>query len=471
MAASVSTYENIQVAPFDLLHIYDLRITKTINQHASLFITGVVSEDKKDDYVKTTKSEAQIEVSQGKNKTPVFKGVIVNVEIQAVRGVYYIQIEALSNTYNLDIKLKNHSFQNGGMTYNSLVKKVLSGYSGADFIDSASNGKSIEKFTLQYQETDWEFIKRMASRFNAGLVPDVLSDKPKFFFGVKEGASKGNLEEYDYSVRKKISDFRFSSANHIKGINENDFVYYEVETVEPMEIGSSVTFNNISLFVCESTVFMKDGILTYQHILTPKKGLSQNTIYNEKITGLSLQGKVTEISKDNVKVEFDIDKSNSAEVAWWFNYSASYTAEGNSGWYCMPEKNDNVMVYFPDHKEENGISVGSVRKDTGKSTNNKVDDPEIKYFRTKSGKELMFSKDEIVITAKDGEILAKLNEKDGIEIYSTKQVKIITKDDLLISSGKELVITASDKIDITCKQSNIKMDGVTTIKGNQVKTN
>ena len=32
----------------------------------------------------------------------------------------------------------------------------------------------------------------MASHFNAGLVPDTYSDKPKFWFGTPEGAGKGN---------------------------------------------------------------------------------------------------------------------------------------------------------------------------------------------------------------------------------------------------------------------------------------
>lgn len=473
MGLSVVACNNIQIAPFQLKELVELRLEKKINHHTMLYFTGVVAEELKDSDIDKTKCETQVEVNlvSDSENTPLFKGVALNVEIKAVRGVYYIEVEAVSHTYILDVMLKSRSFQNKGMAYSGLVKKVISDFAGADFMDVASNGKSIEKFTMQYQETDWEFLKRMASRFNAGLVPDSISDKPKFYFGVHEGASNKSLEEYHYCVRKKISDFRNSSENYIKGIDENDFIYYEVETGEFMDIGCKVDFKGKSLFVCESVSQMEEGILRHHYILTPKKGLSQNNLYNDKIIGLSIEGEVLEVSKDNVKVHLEIDKEQSAGEAWWFSYSSGYTAEGNSGWYCMPELKDHVLVHFPDNKEENGISISSVRKDSEKATNNKVDNPDVKYFRTKSGKELMFSPEEILISAKDGEIFIKLNEKEGIQIYSTKPVKITTKEDLVMVADKNVVITAKDNINLTCKDSSITMDGTVSLKGKEVKTN
>lgn len=464
---------NIKIAPFQLEELVEFRIEKGINRHTRLYFTGVVPEDMKDSNVEKTKSETQVEVSleSESENTPLFKGIVTNVEVNAIRNVYYIQVEAVSNTYTLDVALKSRSFQNKGMTYSELVKKVISDYPGADFMDVASEGKSIEKFTMQYQETDWEFVKRMASRFNAGLVSDSISDKPKFFFGVKEKSSDKKLEEFNYSVRKKISDFRTSSENYIKGITENDFVYYEVETEELLDIGSKVDFMGKSLFVSGSVSQLVDGILFHTYDLTPKKGLCRDNIYNDKITGLSLEGEVLEVSKDNIKVHLEIDKEQSAGDAWWFAYSASYTAEGNSGWYCMPELKDHVLVHFPDNKEENGLSIGSVRKDSGEGANNKVGNPDIKYFRTKSGKELMFSQQEILISAKDGETFIKLSESDGIMIYSTKPVKIMTKEDLVMSAEKNIIMSANEKISMTCKDSSITMDGTVSLKGKEVKTN
>lgn len=135
----------------------------------------------------------------------------------------------------------------------------------------------------------------------------------------------------------------------------------------------------------------------------------------------------------------------------------------------MPEIGDYVKLYFPVAREEEGIVTSSVRKSGAEG--DKIDDPSVKYFRTKSGKELMFSEKEIVITAKDGEVLIRLNEESGIEILSKKHVKITAEKDLTINSKQKVVINAGEEISMICKQSNIRMNGVTDVKGSQVKTN
>jgi hypothetical protein len=43
-----------------------------------------------------------------------------------------------------------------------------------------------------------------------------------------------------------------------------------------------------------------------------------------------------------------------------FLYHHGY-AEGNSGWYCMPEINDTVFIYFPTKEEHMGVGMNSIR--------------------------------------------------------------------------------------------------------------
>ncbi|AMA73481.1 MULTISPECIES: contractile injection system protein, VgrG/Pvc8 family [Aneurinibacillus] len=474
MSLSVITYNNLQVSPYKLVNLLELKITKKINDHARLYFTGIVPEELKDSYVEMTDTHTQIQINQideQSNSTPLFTGMVLSIEVKAVRDIYYIEVEAVSHTYRLDVKRKSRSFQNKDMPYSALLQKVASDYPGVDVMDVASKAARIEKFTMQYQETDWQFLKRMASRFNTGLVPASTFDRPKFYFGVPEGGSKGKLEDFHYSVRKKISDFRNASENYIQSVDENDFIYYEAETDQVLDIGSRVDFKGKSLFVCEAYTQMKNGLLKHQYILCSKKGMSQNTFYHSGITGLSLQGKVIDVEKDNVKVHLDIDPEQSVAEAYWFPYSSVYTAEGNTGWYCMPEINDYVRIYFPSKKEEEGIAISSVRKDSEIREKNKLENPGIKYFRTAAGKEIMLSPEEIVITGKDGEIFIKLSEKDGIQIFSKKNIKIVSQEDISMSAGKKIVMSAKEEINITCKESNIKMDGNTSITGKEVKTN
>jgi hypothetical protein len=137
----------------------------------------------------------------------------------------------------------------------------------------------------------------------------------------------------------------------------------------------------------------------------------------------------------------------------------------------MPELEDRVRLYFPTHKEEEGVVANSVRQNLEESPTNKVGDPNVKYFRTKSGKELMFSPEEIVLTGKDGEVFLRINEQKGFEIFSVKPVKITSQAEISMESQKKILLSAADEINISCKESRIQMDGETNIKGSKVKTN
>ena len=137
----------------------------------------------------------------------------------------------------------------------------------------------------------------------------------------------------------------------------------------------------------------------------------------------------------------------------------------------MPELNDYVRLYFPGKKEEEGLASSAVRKNIEKTETNKLTKPEVKYFRTKDGKELKFSPEEIVITGKDEEIFIRLHDKEGIEIISKEPIKFKTSKDLSIDAKQKVVISAKEKIDMKCKSSEITMDGKTIIKGGEVKSN
>lgn len=465
-------YENIQIAPFKVQELKELRIIRKINEHSRLTFTGIIAADQKDSYIQTADVKTRVEVTltgaDGKT-TPFFKGPVTKVQVKTVHNVYYLQVEAFSHTYEMDIKVKSRSFQNGTMTYSDMIKQVIADYPGSDMMDTASQGATLKNFAVQYGLTDWQYLKQKASLFHAGLIPADTVDSPKFYFGVPEGSSKGDLDNFNYIVRKDIADFRISSDNYNSSLQESDFIYYEIMTGQILNLGDQINFKGKPLYVSEAVSTMEQGQLKHCYLLALKEGLSQNPIYNQALVGVSLQGKVIDVAKDTVRVHLEIDETQNKDEAYWFQYATMYTAEGNSGWYCMPELGDTVRVYFPSFREEDAIAQSSVR--THSQDGDKFDNPDVKYFRTKFGKELMFSPEEIVITGKDGEVFIKLNEKDGIVIFSKEAIKFITQDNLKVDSQKKVVISAKEKINISCKGSTIQMDGTTSIKGQQIKSN
>ena len=59
MGLSVAAYNNLSLSTYDLTNLSEVKIIKTINDHARLYFTGIVPEDKKDSYVDMTKCQTR----------------------------------------------------------------------------------------------------------------------------------------------------------------------------------------------------------------------------------------------------------------------------------------------------------------------------------------------------------------------------------------------------------------------------
>ena len=176
---------------------------------------------------------------------------------------------------------------------------------------------------------------------------------------------------------------------------------------------------------------------------------------NEKITGISIMGKVLSVEKDMLKLHLEVDEKQDKSTAWFFKHTTNYTGKGETGWYCMPEIGDYVRVHFPSSKEEDGVVVDSVRQSS--ETKAKTSDPNTAYFRTAAGREIMFNPGGILISGEDGKVYINLSSKKGISIMSNTAINISSGSNITINAEKNIIIGAKEKIDIKCKESSFKM--------------
>ncbi|KAF6612949.1 phage tail protein, partial [Paenibacillus sp. EKM208P] len=106
-----------------------------------------------------------------------------------VNGVRELTIEASSETLMMDVRPKRRSFQKTGDSYNNLFSHVTSSYTDAEVIDEASHGAAIGELLVQYNETDWAFVKRIASRLHAALIPITMQQGLKYVIGVPHSSA------------------------------------------------------------------------------------------------------------------------------------------------------------------------------------------------------------------------------------------------------------------------------------------
>ena len=107
------------------------------------------------------------------------------VEIKEERGYRIADIQAVSGTILLDQKKSNRVFQKKVQTYMGIASAVTADTDHCACILPGSDMRTGGTL-IQYQETDWRFLKRMASQLGLPLVPDTSYYYPRFYLGLPE---------------------------------------------------------------------------------------------------------------------------------------------------------------------------------------------------------------------------------------------------------------------------------------------
>ena len=498
----VISFQNLEVSPYIVEQLLDVRVDHQINEHSTFYFKALVSEEKKDSYVKDSNQGDNVCLlvrgDGGKDDT-LFQGMVQNVEVKAIQSAYCIEVYAVSHSYLLDVEEKSRSFQDKKMSYSKLAQQVVADYGDAMIQDVVTQGAAIEQLIVQYKETDWEFLKRLASHFYTGLVNDAHFDCPKCYFGVPNNGEIA-LKTSQYDVKKNSGKYLKLSKSGVSGVREQDFIYYQVESYSPANIGDKVQFEGQTLYVYQVKGRMEKGIFIYHLTLATQKGMSRIYQWNEQITGGSLNAKIVEIENDRVKVSLEIDEisGHTPGGPCFFPYSTIYSSQDGSGWYCMPEMGDHVRIYFPDGIEEHSYAISSVHEDvdlsmqqggdngysddigggagsSGSSAGSggysgKRDDPNVKSIRNKDGKEIRLTPDGIYIIA-DGTLIT-LTDEGGISITSEQNIEFKSDQNIILSAEGDVNIIGLTGIDLSCNETaSIKIEEDIKVTGQEVKSN
>ncbi|MFA4136150.1 MULTISPECIES: late control protein [unclassified Brevibacillus] len=437
----VMTYQDIQIVwSYGTIRLDRLEFVHQTGEHARLHFTGIVPEEKEDEIIHRASSHDVIELCQkvGKQKKSIFIGRLHHVEIKVVRDVHYVTVEAVSHTYAMDVGVKMCSFQDESRLYSSIVDELVSKYPGGDMIDNAFDDLKQGKYIMQYEETDWVFLKRIASHVGAVLVPDVSANKVRFWVGLPEGRKQIKLKDRPYEVNQSIAPYRTYT-----------FGYDDV-----LELGDEVLREGQTYAITKRIASMVDGLFRWTYVCATRKSVKQAKIYNKAIIGAAIDGKIIQIGRNQVKIHLDIDKTQDKSKAQWFPYGA----EGNQILYLMPEIGSKVKLYFPGADEDDAMVINSVRHAPQGSFVEKNDkrmvDPGVKSFGIPQGKEFTMGDTELRMTAKEGALEISLSSLWGASLNSNTNVNIHASGELnvngaavyMVGSGGMYLDTATDTI-------------------------
>lgn len=426
----------LSISPFAVEGIVEMKMEQSLNQHAAMYLKGIIPKETGDSGVAGTDDSTVITVSD--QDGVIFKGLVQDIRASFEGQVYYLEVWAVSFSIKADTEVLSRSFQDAGMDYPQIAA-MMAGENGLS-VSTEAPPLSVHNLLLQYQETNWEFLKRIASHNHSVLLPSVK--EPGFYFGIPKGNQKGNLLSYRFSVGKNLRRYRKCSGAGVEVSSGDSMEYMVTADDSVLSIGDTVDYGGNALVVRDAQIHLMDSVLTCRYVLCPENGLKVPVAYNRHITGLTLAGQVLEVKNDTVKVLLCVDKSQDTATAYAFPYITPYSAENHTGLYLMPEVDDVVNIQFPTEDESLAVALSSYRQiETGRTVS-----PDIKYLRTPHDKEIRISEKEILITAKTGGLYIRLNEDSGIEVFSRHGIMVNTLSSIDMTAAGHISVSAGSSL-------------------------
>ena len=145
------------IASLQQINIYDAAIDK--DEDIKIIISG----------------RSNISNENGVSNDKIFlNGIIDDIKLSEIKtGSLVVEITCISKSVLLDRIPRYRSFQDPALTYSAIVEEINKNYgaNGERIISVGEDMKEVPRMTIQYNETDWEYLKRLASYTGSPIIP------------------------------------------------------------------------------------------------------------------------------------------------------------------------------------------------------------------------------------------------------------------------------------------------------------
>lgn len=459
----------IKTEPFEFISYSEISMFKGLNNHGKMVIKGYIADDNEKPYLKMLTQDIWVKVmavsTEGEEKI-LFCGLVLEFTIDEISDQKMMELKIVTGTYLMDIGYHTRAFQNLNMSYSDIFGQLSPSYYKYGFIEHKTLNDRIDDFILQYEETDWGFLKRLSSRFNSYLVPNTNGEGVKYYFDLPKRKKYALDEGIKYTLKKDLNEYRTKLKAEIYGIREEDCMVCIIREREIYEMGDNLILEGKSLFVYQIESHYVGSELVHTYYLKTEAGMQVPELYNEGAAGCSMDAEVINVKEDKVQVKIAEDENAEKTSTKWFLFSTIYSSPDGTGWYCMPEIGDKVRLYIPTNKEAESYIISAVHLEVGNADRK---NPDNKSLKNKHQKEICFTPDSIVITNNHGTKM-ELTDADGINIISEKSITITAVGDLTISSeNSSLMVAGTSSVILKQRGTSIQMEEGISFTGGEFK--
>lgn len=445
------------------LSVLTCSVSENPGRHGFLSADAETQAELKDYILYEEDGHIGLYAESGDSVLPLFFGTVTRMEIKAQGGRCVLHLEALTESYQMDLAVNNRSFQDTAMTSRQLVRKILEPYPQSQ-IQFSIEDKKLEQIVVQYQETDWAFLNRVLSSY--GVSAFIAGNEPGIYLraGLMDTEEDTDWDALPYVLHR-------DAAPRETGRTLKGQICYQVEAYDILPLGEKVFFQGKELYIGKIDRFIQQGVFVSRYFLYFVEGLWVNKYHNLALGGVSINGTVTAVSRNRLQVQMKTDALAKYKKKYSFPFSTVAASPDGSGWYCMPKQGDQVRVFFPTEDEKEGYAIANIQGESAPAPDSPMGNPDLKDITAPDGKSVRFIEDGIqlivgeekgmVTLTNDGTALITTDE--DIEIGAVEAVCFTTDGMMSVTAGTQIQFINDAGGNITVTDNEVEITAVRII--------
>lgn len=445
------TYKDLFLSTMEVAYFIDVKIEQSPGKHASLYVKAVLDSEMKENDFHGISKDVSLQYLKDGEAYVLFYGVVENLYLDQDGDGKLLILTAWDATMQMDIQPQKRIFQNPEMSVHQLVAEIMKAYSGSDLKIHIPD-QAIGQLVVQYEETDWEFLKRFLSKYNETLYSDTTYPDIRFEAGLNPRPEAYCWDQLPFELSQDLSRFVEMKENGLDQLTRSQNTMFQIQSYDIASIGSQITYKGSPWFVETASRYLENGLLKSDYQLRQRESLKVLPYYNQNIAGISIDGVIANVQRDRVQVEMEIAAGDGSAEKYWFPFSTVAASSDGSGWYCMPENGDSVRVYFPTDDEKEAYAVTAIKSHEPEAgnQNDPMGNPDVRNIQTAQGNQVQFTDIGVVIAAGDNKGSIIIKKSGEIVLDALMDISISSVESLNIAAMNELTVKSQESIKVGC---------------------
>lgn len=369
------------IVPWEIQQIQSASFQEQFSEHIRFQFTALLPEDQAEETIARITEETTVEVQliQEEEAKPYFYGFVEQADLSLQGKVSLLSVTAVSYTAKLDRKKRSRSFYKTDVTWEEVLSAVKEGenrYSKFRYGAAWDLNEPIGVPVMQYQETDWEFLKRIAALKGMVVTPDATVAYPSFRFGPPQTGQPVLLQAEELGIVRDLKECMEEQVQAGKtekeGFEEFYYTGVWIRSRTYHALGSKILWNQMAFVVTYLEGYEENGEFWYEMLAKAEGAIHAVYQGNQQIAGCSLEATIKERKGNVVSLRLDIDQGNPYYAKeegrdWFFRMhwiprviTVYQKVEAGYGCICLPNGNGKRLqsVRFEWQENKPNVPIG-----------------------------------------------------------------------------------------------------------------